>query len=63
MLFREKVGRWRSGQNVRWLKSPRTDAAIDLERLIHWPGGAGRIRLKFTIPGELALEGPPRLLR
>ncbi len=64
VLFKEESGRWRSGQNVRWLKSPRTDAAIDLERLIHWSGSPlARIRLQFTCPGELALEGPPRLLR
>ena len=64
VLFREVTGRWRSGQNVRWLKSPRADAAIDLERLIHLTGGPlARIRLQFTCPGVLALEGPPRLMR
>ena len=58
------AARWRGGQSVRWLRSPRADAAIDLQRLIHWWGSApSRIRVKFTGPGEIALEGPPRLLR
>jgi hypothetical protein len=56
--------RWRGGQSIRWLKSPRTDAAIDLARLIHWSGEApARIRVKCAGPGEIALGGPPRLLR
>jgi hypothetical protein len=56
--------RWRGGQNVRWLKSPRADATIDLGRLIHWSGDApARIRLKCGGPGEIALGGAPRLLR
>jgi hypothetical protein len=64
ILLQDSNGRWRSGQSIRWLKSPRTDAAIDLERLIHWSGSPlSRIRVQFTTPGELALEGPPRLLR
>jgi hypothetical protein len=64
VFLTEDKARWRGGHNVRWLRSPRTDAAIDLERLIHWSGAApSRIRLKFTGPGEIALEGPPRLLR
>ena len=64
VLFKEESGRWRSGENFRWLKSPRTDAAIDLDRLIHLSGSPlARIRLQFTCPGELALEGPPRLMR
>jgi hypothetical protein len=64
VFLTEDANRWRGGQNVRWLRSPRADAAIDLTRLIHWPGSApSRIRVKFTRPGEIALGGPPRLLR
>jgi len=64
VVLTDDTANWRSGQNVRWLKSPRTDATIDLKRLIHWSGDAPtRIRVKFTRPGEIALEGPPRLLR
>ena len=62
--FGEPSGQWHQGQNARWLKASRADAAIDLERLIHRPRGpVSRIRLQFTRPGELALEGSPRLLR
>jgi hypothetical protein len=59
-------GRWRPGLNLRWLRSEGNDstAAIDLDRLIHWPAkSVSRIRVAFTRPGELALDGPPRLLR
>lgn len=64
VVMTDDAAHWRSGQNVRWLKSPRTDATIDLKRLIHWSGDAPtRIRVKFTSPGEIALAGPPRLLR
>ena len=64
VLLSDKPGRWRGGQNVRWLKSPSADASIDLQRLIHWSGRPlSGIRLQFTCPGELALTGTPRLLR
>ncbi len=64
VLLMDSEGHWRSGRNVRWLKSTPTDAAIDLERLIYWSGGPlSRIRVQFTSPGKLALEAPPRLLR
>jgi hypothetical protein len=60
----DDANHWRGGHRIRWLRSPRTDAAIDLERLIFWSGNAPeRIRLEFTTPGEIALEGAPRLLR
>ncbi len=52
--------------NLRWVRSDRneTPAVIDLDRLIHWPTNpVTRIRVEFTCPGEIALEGPPRLLR
>jgi hypothetical protein len=64
ILFRENGGRWANGQNVRWFRSPRTDAAIDLERLIYLSGAPlAQVRVQFTSPGELALAGLPRLLR
>ena len=64
VLLSDKRGRWRGGQNVRWLKSPSADASIDLQRLIHWSGRPlTGIRLQFTCPGELALKGAPCLLR
>jgi len=66
VVRRDDNGHWRSGRNVRWLKSPRATAkaAIDLERMIHWPSNPiSRIRVQFTCPGEIALSGPPRLLR
>ena len=58
---------WRPAQVVRWLKTPASDglAVIDLERLIHLSvKPLSRIVIQFTRPGgEIALEGPPRLLR
>jgi hypothetical protein len=62
----DQGGAWRPGQNVRWLPSPRTESAavVDLERVIHWSGKPlSKIAVHFTRPGELALQGPPRLLR
>jgi len=65
ILRSDAEGRWRPGLNVRWLGSPRRDAAaIDIERLIHWPlTPIARVRIQFTRPGEIALTEPPRLLR
>ena len=64
VVLTDDPAHWRGGQNFRWLRSPRTDAAIDLNRLTQWSGIApARIRVKLTSPGELALTGPPRLLR
>jgi hypothetical protein len=66
LLRRDDNGRWRSGQNVRWLQSPRPEApaAIDLERMIHWSSNPiSHIRVQFTRPGEIALSEPPRLMR
>ena len=64
VVLTDDAAHWRGGQSVRWLKSPRTDAAIDLARLIHWSGNApARIRVRCAGPGEIALGGPPRLLR
>jgi hypothetical protein len=62
----EQGGRWRPGQNIRWLQSPRTEASavVDLDRLIYRSGRPiSRIAIHFTRPGELTLQGPPRLLR
>ena len=64
VLLSDKPGSWRGGNNLLWRRSPRADAFIDLQRLIHWSGSPlSRIRLQFTCPGELALAGPPCLLR
>jgi hypothetical protein len=62
----DESGRWRLLRHVRWLKTPSPVSApvIDLHRLVDWPTGrAARIRFEFTIPGELALQQPPSLLR
>jgi hypothetical protein len=62
----DEVGTWRPGQHVRLLSSLRTEGAgvVDLERVIHWWGKPiSRIAVQLTRPGELALQGPPRLLR
>ncbi len=64
VLLSDKPGSWRGGNNLLWRRSPSADAFIDLQRLIHWSGSPlSRIRLQFTCPGELALAGPPCLLR
>jgi len=66
VVWCDDEGRWRSGQSVRWLQSPPggSPAVIDLERLIHLrQGPLPRIAIHFTRPGEIALAGPPRLLR
>ena len=54
--WRDDVGCWRPGLNLRWVRSDRneTPAVIDLDRLIHWPTSAvTRIRVEFTCPGEI----------
>ena len=66
VLWCDDSGRWRPGQNVRWLRSPETGTpvVIDLERLIHWQGGPlSRVRVRFTRTGQVALREPPRLVR
>jgi len=66
IFLRDGQGRWRPGQFVRWLPSPRSDknAVIDLSTMIHlWGEPITQIAVQFTRPGEIALEGPPRLLR
>ena len=66
-IWCDEKRRWRPGQGVRWLKSPANEAqaVIDLDRLIHLSvKPLSRIVIQFNGPGgELALEGPPRLLR
>jgi hypothetical protein len=64
VVLTDDATHWHGSRNLRWLKSPRADATIDLRRLIHWWGDApARIRLKCVGPGEIALGGAPRLLR
>ncbi len=57
---------WRQCQAFRLLRSHLGDgdAVVDLDRLINLPDRPiSRIRIYFTNRGELALDGPPRLLR
>ncbi len=66
VAWQDAWGQWRPGLCFRLFRSNRSDggALVDLRRLIHWPGKPiSRIRVQFTNRGELALEGPPRLLR
>ncbi len=59
-------GRWRPGRYFQWLKSPKSDspAVIDLESMIHiWGEPITQFTIRFTRPGEIALQGYPRLLR
>ena len=62
----DAASHWRPGLNLRWLRSDRHEspAVIDLDRVIHWPSNSvSRLRIKLARPGEIALQGPPRLLR
>ncbi|WP_206108233.1 hypothetical protein [Paludisphaera soli] len=59
-------GGWRQCQSLRLLRSHLGDgdAVVDLSRLIHQPvKPISKIRIYFTNSGEVALDGPPRLLR
>ena len=66
IAWSDQAGRWRPGQNVRWLHSPRPEgpAVVDLERLIYLQKSPlTRIAVRLTLPGTLVLQGSPRLLR
>ena len=59
-------GEWRQCQSFRLFRSHLGDgdAVVELDRLINLPvRPLSRIRIYFTNQGELALDGPPRLLR
>ena len=59
-------GRWRRLLHVFWLRSAPSDngAVIDLGRLTNWQWKEHqRIRLEMFDPGEIALNGPPCLVR
>jgi hypothetical protein len=67
VIFRvDAQGRWRPGQNIRWVQPLRYDstAVVELNGLIHWRGGPlTQIAVRLSRPGEIRLGGPPRLLR
>ena len=66
IYFRDVDERWRSARFVHWPPSPRSgeQPVADLERMIHlWGEPVTQIAIQFTRPGEIALEGPPRLMR
>ncbi len=63
---RSTKGRWCAGQSIRWIQSAGSEnlAVIDLEGLIHWWGEPiQEISIGLTRPGEICLQGSPRLLR
>jgi hypothetical protein len=62
----DELGRWRTLQYVCWLHDPvpKGPAVIDVRRLANWPSGqVARFRVQLTSPGELTLQGDPRILR
>jgi hypothetical protein len=59
-------GRSLEGRSIRWLHAPRADgpAVVELENIINWWNEPVRqITVQLTRTGEIALGGPPRLLR
>ena len=65
IYFRDVQERWRSARFVLWLPPPRSgeQPVVDLERMIHlWGEPVRQIAVQLTRPGEIALEGPPRLM-
>ena len=66
IYFRDVQERWRSARFVLWLPPPRSgeQPVVDLERMIHlWGEPVRQIAVQLSRPGEIALEGPPRLMR
>ena len=66
VVCRDGKGRWRPARYFRCFPAPRSDkdAVIDLSAMIHlWGEPITQITVEFSKPGEICLEGPPRLLR
>ena len=60
IAWSDRAGRWRPGQNVRWLHAPRPEApaVVDLERLICLEKSPlTRVAVRLALPGD---AGPPR---
>jgi hypothetical protein len=66
IFLRDSRGRWRMGEPIRWLDSPRPDgpAVVDLEGIMNWSGEpVSEIAIQLTRTGEISLDAPPRMLR
>ena len=64
--FCDPTGCWRPALSFYWLHAQKPDGAavVDLSTMIHlWGRPITQMAIHLSQPGEIVLEGPPRLLR